>query len=75
MRRIPRKAVEIGKGHGPLPAGAANLDRRIERNQCDREVGRMGGNAVLARPSTACQRFSAPIAAQPEPGSRLLQAA
>src|SRR5712672_3261658 len=25
-------------------------------------------------PSTACQRFSPPIAAQPEPGSRLLQA-
>ena len=26
-------------------------------------------------PSTACQRFSPPMAAQPEPGARLLQAA
>ena len=45
----PGSRWKSASGIDALPAGAAHLDDGIERNQRDREVGRMGGDAVLAR--------------------------
>src|SRR3546814_10615236 len=52
------QAVEIDERHGALPAGPAQFDRRIERNQRDREVRGVGGDTLLAR----AQRSEEPTA-------------
>ena len=75
MRGGVGQAVEVDERHGALPAGPAHLDGRIERHQRDREVRGVAAIQFSLVPSTACQRFSPPMAAQPEPGARLLQAA
>ena len=43
------QAVKVDQRHRALPAGPAHLDGCIERDERHREVGRVGGDAVLAR--------------------------
>src|SRR5205807_9304963 len=48
MWSIRRKLMEIGNGHLPGTARSFDVHRRIERDQSDRHIRWMRGNAVLA---------------------------
>ena len=75
VRRVAGQPVEFDQRHRALPVSAAHLDGRIERNQRTARSDGLAAMQFSLVPSTACQRFSPPMAAQPEPGARLLQAA
>ena len=49
VRRIARQPVQVDERHRALPVGPTHLDGRIERDQRDREVGRLGSDTILAR--------------------------
>jgi hypothetical protein len=42
--------MEVGQRDPPCAARALHLDRGVQRRERHRHVGRMGGNAVVARP-------------------------
>ena len=54
---------------------AAHLDAGVERDERDREIRRVGSDAVLARAEHGVPAGLAPMAAHPDPGARLLHAA
>jgi hypothetical protein len=49
LRRIAGQAVEIGKRHGALALGAGDVNSRRQRGERHAHIGRMGGDAGLAR--------------------------
>ena len=48
MRRVAGQPMQLGQRHRTLPAWPTHLDGCIERDQRNREVGRVGGDAVVA---------------------------
>src|SRR3954468_11397546 len=49
VRRVPGQPVKLGQRHRAVSACPTHLYGCIEGNERHREVGRIGGNAVLAR--------------------------
>ena len=74
MRRGARRPVQLGEGMVRDSLGAGDIDLGVERDQRLREIARIGGDAVLADAEHGMRAVEAVSAAQPEPGSRLLQA-
>jgi hypothetical protein len=75
VRRGPGQAMEVDERHGALPAGPAHLDDASSATSATARSEAWAAMQCSLVPSTACQRFSPPMAAQPEPGARLLHAA
>ena len=73
---VAGEAVEVGDGDGALALGAGDVNGGVERGQGDAHVGGIGGDAADARvaPRMAWMRLKPLMAAQPQPGVRLLHA-